>query len=491
MTWWDGATVYQCYLRSFADGNGDGVGDLPGLRSRLPYLRSLGVDAVWITPFYRSPMVDHGYDVSDPRDVDPLFGTLADFDGLVADAHALGMRVVIDVIPNHTSDRHPWFKAALAAPAASPERDRYLFRDEPNNWNSVFGGPAWQQAPDGQWYLHLFAPEQPDLNWRNPEVQADAEATLRFWLDRGVDGFRIDVAHGLFKDAAFTDNPRREGPGIKSFAGMEQRYTFDQPEVHDVYRRWRALAESYGDRVLLGEVFLWDPERVARYVRDDELHLAFSFLLLGQRWEAENLRRAVDLTRAAMGGRVAWALSNHDLPRHATRFGSRARARAGALLLLGLPGTVVLYQGEELGLEDAPVPPARRQDVMEPSRDPCRVPLPWAAAPAGGWRDPWLPVPPDWAALSVEAQEADADSMLHLYRRAVALRPTGPFEWLDDFGPDVVAYARGDVACVVNTSAAPVRLPRGAEVVLASAPLLDHGAHDGAALPPDAAAWLR
>jgi alpha-glucosidase len=480
--WWHDAAVYQVYIRSFADGNGDGVGDLVGLRSKLPYLRWLGVDAVWITPFYPSPMVDMGYDVSDPRGVDTRFGTLDDFDALVADAHALGLRVVIDVIPNHTSDQHPWFQEALAAPPGSPERDRYLFRDETNNWNSVFGGSAWASEPQGQFYLHLFAPEQADLNWRNPEVQADAERTLRFWLDRGVDGFRIDVAHGLFKDAAFRDNPMREGAGIKSFAGMEQKHTFDQPEVHDVYRRWRTLAESYGDRLLLGEVFLWDQDAVARYVRDDELHLAFSFLLLGQRWEAEHLRNAIEWSPE----RTAWTLSNHDLPRHATRFGSPARARAAALLLLSLPGMAVLYQGEELGLEDAPVPASARQDVMDPPRDPCRVPMPWSASSGAGWVEPWLPVPSAWSAVSVEAQQDDPLSVLHLYRQALALRSsvfTGPLLSPPTVRQNVLVYGRGAGTCVVNMGAEPVALPAG-RVVLAS------GSLGEGVLPQDTAVWL-
>ncbi|MDQ1437165.1 MAG: alpha-glucosidase [Acidimicrobiaceae bacterium] len=507
MTWWDGATVYQCYIRSFADGNGDGVGDLIGLRSRLAYLKWLGVDAVWITPFYRSPMVDHGYDVSDPRDADPLFGTLADFDGLVDEAHRLGLRVLIDVIPNHTSDRHPWFQAALAAPVGAPERDRYIWRDPapdggpPNNWRSVFGGPAWTlDERSGQFWLHLFAPEQPDLNWRNPEVAADAEATLRFWLDRGVDGFRIDVAHGLFKDARLRDNPEWTGEGVKELWGMEQRHSFDQPEVHDVYRRWRRLVESYGeDRVLLGEVFLWDPARVAAYVREDELHLAFSFMLLGQRWEADNLRRAIEWSAQ----NSAWALSNHDLPRHATRFGGVVeRARAAALLLLGLPGTAVLYQGEELGLEDAEVPEEARQDPIwfrsggtVTGRDPSRVPLPWAVSrpPAFGFCpdgvSPWLPMPADWGERSVEAQQDDGASILSLYRRALVLRPTlsGPLEWLDSSAAPF-AYRRGEVDVLVNVGDAPVPLPAG-DVILwsASTPL---GLRSTRVLPPDSAVWL-
>ena len=480
MTWWHGATVYQAYIRSFADGTGDGVGDLVGLRSRLPYLKWLGVDAVWITPFYPSPMVDHGYDVADPRNVDPVFGSLADFDAVVSSAHGLGLKVIIDVIPNHTSDQHPWFREGM--------RDRYIWRDEPNNWRSVFGGPAWSlDEESGQYWLHLFAPEQPDLNWRNPAVAEDAESTLRFWLDRGVDGFRIDVAHGLFKDAAFRDNPMRD----EGFDQMESRYTFDQPEVHDTYRRWRTLAESYGDdRVLLGEVFLWDPERVAAYVRDDELHLAFSFLLLGQGWDAEKMRNAIDWSSP----RSAWALSNHDLPRHATRFGgSPRRARAAALLLAGLPGTVVLYQGEELGLEDVPVPEEARQDPIwersggaHPGRDSCRIPLPWTSLPPTfgfcppGAR-PWLPMPRDWGLRSVEAQRADSLSILHLYRRALALRPTleGELEWIDD-AP--FAYRRGDVRVLVNMGDEPVPIDGG--VLLASERL------DGPMLPPDAAVWI-
>ena len=484
MTWWHGASVYQAYIRSFADGTGDGVGDLIGLRAKLPYLKWLGVDAVWITPFYRSPMVDHGYDVSDPRSVDPMFGSLADFDAVIASAHSLGLRVIVEVIPNHTSDQHPWFKAGL--------RDRYIWRDEPNNWRSVFGGSAWSKDEEsGQYWLHLFAPEQPDLNWRNPEVAADAEKTLRFWLDRGVDGFRIDVAHGLFKDAEFRDNPVRTGDD--GFGQMLSKHSFDQDEVHEVYRRWRTLVESYGeDRVLLGEVFLWDPARVARYVRDDELHLAFSFLLLGQSWEAEHLRNAIEWSLP----RSAWALSNHDLPRHATRFGgSVRRARAAALLLLGLPGTVVLYQGEELGLEDVPVPEHARQDPIwhrsdgaVVGRDSCRTPMPWTPGPPNfGFCPPgvkpWLPMPRSWGTRSVDAQRADERSVLHLYRQALRERQwlDGPLEWIDD-AP--FAYRRGEVRVLVNVGDEPV--PFEGDVVLASEPSVADGV-----LPPDTAAWVR
>ena len=490
--WWRDAVFYQVYIRSFADGNGDGVGDLIGLRSRLPYLQWLGVDAIWITPFFQSPMVDHGYDVSDPRAVDPLFGSIDDFDAVIADAHSLGLRVVIDVVPNHTSDQHPWFLEALASEVGSAARDRYVFRTETNNWQSVFGGPAWSlDNESGEHWLHLFAPEQPDLNWRNPEVHEDADATLRFWLDRGVDGFRIDVAHGLYKDAALRDNPTIEESGIRGFGGMEQRHTFDQPEVHDVYRRWRALAESYSpERVLIGEVFLWDPARIASYVRPDELHLAFSFLLLGQGWEVENLRNAIEWS---MGPSTAWALSNHDLSRHATRFRSAARARAAALLLLGLPGAVFLYQGEELGLEDAEVPVEARQDPLffrsggaHEGRDPARVPMPWTRG-LDEWVDPWLPVPSGWGERSVEAQREDASSMLALYRSAVALRRDGVlgdgFEWVEGLGAECLAYRRGGVVVAVNLGTDPVPLPAGSDVLLASGPV-------DREVPGDTAVWL-
>jgi alpha-glucosidase len=406
--WWRTAAVYQVYLRSFADGNGDGVGDIPGLRSRLSHLVDLGVDALWMTPHYPSPMVDHGYDVADYRGVDPLFGTLADMDGLVADAHAAGLRVLLDLVPNHTSDQHEWFREAIADRAA-PARSRYLFRDgrgpdgsePPNNWRSVFGGPAWtRESADGQWYLHLFAAEQPDLDWTSSEVADEFDDVLRFWLDRGVDGFRIDVAHGLAKHPDLPDNTVAP-PGTDPFAEMERAHSFDQEAVHDIWRRWRKVVGMYdGDRVLVGEVFLYDAARVARYLRHDELHLAFSFLLLGQSWDAHGWRWAIEQSTTALaevGAPPSWVLSNHDLPRHVTRYGGGAvgarRARAAALLAFGLPGAAFLYAGEELGLEDVDVPAAARQDPLwrnsggtHPGRDGCRVPLPWNdAAPACGF----------------------------------------------------------------------------------------------------------
>jgi alpha-glucosidase len=323
--WWRNAVVYEIYVRSFADSNGDGIGDLPGIRAHLPYLRDLGVDGIWLTPFFPSPGADHGYDVADYVDVDPQFGTLADLDALIADAHELGLRVTIDVVPNHTSSEHPWFRNALADPS-HPDRARYVFRpgrdgEPPNNWDSVFGGPAWTlDEATGDYYLHLFAPEQPDLDWHNPHVQADFEGILRFWLDRGVDGFRIDVAHGLFKDRLLRDEPEGAGPPRPGeTAGFDRQHAIDQPEVHALYRRWRELTDGYGDeRVLVGEVVLRDQARVARYVRPDELQLAFNFRLLWEPWEAEPLRAAIDGTLAALepvGATPTWVLENHDVMR--------------------------------------------------------------------------------------------------------------------------------------------------------------------------------
>jgi alpha-glucosidase len=369
--WWRDAVLHEVYVRSFADGTGDGVGDLAGVRQRLAYLAELGVDGLWLTPFYVSPMADHGYDVADPRDVDPLFGDLATFDGLLADAHSLGLRVLVDLVPNHSSDRHPWFAAAVAAGPGSPERARYLFRDgvdggPPNGWQSTFGGPAWTQVPDGQWYLHLFAPEQPDLNWRHPEVRADYERTIRFWLDRGVDGFRIDVAHGLVKDEGLRDNPPVEGE--PAFDASAQPYIWDHDEVHEVYRAWRAITDEYEaadgrPRAFVAEAWV-EPQRLARYVRPDELHLAFAFSLLLAPWSAAAWRAEIEEALAGTaehGATATWVLGNHDVVRPVTRYGGGpaglARARAAALTLLALPGTVFLYQGDELGLPQAEVPP--------------------------------------------------------------------------------------------------------------------------------------
>ncbi len=519
--WWSDAVFYEVYIRSFADGDGDGVGDLHGLSAKLPYLADLGVDALWLTPFYLSPMADGGYDVADPRAVDPLFGDLDAFDALLANAHALGLRVTIDVVPNHTSDRHRAFEAALYGRPGGPERDCYIFRDAapgggpPNNWRSVFGGPAWtRELRNGQWFLHLFAPEQPDLNWRNPAVGDDYEQILRFWLDRGVDGFRIDVAHGLVKDEALRDNPRGlDGPGATvtgSFGiGDEERHSYDQPEVHHIYRRWRSVLDSYpGDRMATGEVWVRAAAALARYVRPDELHLAFNFRYLSAPWEARAIRAAIDTEIAVLppGTPATWVLSNHDVVRHRTRLGTLARARAATLLMLALPGVAYLYNGEELGLPETVVAPESMQDPQwfrsggtQPTRDGARVPMPWSgqAPPYGfgpGSGATWIPQPDDWAALSVEAQTGAAGSTLELYRRALSLRRQEPafrdptLRWLES-ADDVLALERGQgaasVRCIVNLSAGPIDLP-GGEVLTCSSDLLGDGM-----LPASAAAWLR
>ncbi|WP_210649265.1 glycoside hydrolase family 13 protein [Nocardioides sp. SYSU D00065] len=518
--WWRHAVVYQVYVRSFADSDGDGIGDLPGITSRLPHLADLGVDALWITPFYTSPQHDHGYDVADYRDVDPLFGTLADADALVARAHELGLRVVVDLVPNHTSEEHEWFQAALAAGPGSPERARYLFRDSPdgtppNNWASVFGGPAWTQVADGQWYLHLFDSSQPDLDWRNPEVPAMFEDVLRFWLDRGVDGFRVDVAHGLFKEASLRDQVVSEDERPASAATTEHSMVerqlkdepmWDQPEVHDVYRSWSRLLDEAGpDRMAVAEAWTQTPESMAAFVRPDELDQAFNFAWLLAPWSAEAFAGVITDTLAAVapvGASPTWVLSNHDVVRHATRYGGGerglARARAATLTMLALPGSSYLYQGEELGLEQVDVAPEHRQDPSylrtgEVGRDGCRVPIPWSGseAPYGfgpGAGQPWIPQPPHWAPLTVAAQADDPSSTLSFYREA--LRTRRDFAWtagdeveIVSAGPEVLTFRRGPLTVVLNCGDSAVELPAG-ELLLASGPV------DGT-LPPDTAAWLR
>jgi alpha-glucosidase len=485
--WWRDAVFYEIYVRSFQDSDGDGVGDLPGIRSRLPYLRDLGVDALWLTPFYPSPGADHGYDVSDYVDVDPLFGTLADFDALLADAHELGLRVTVDIVPNHTSDRHPWFRE-------HPEY--YVWADRPNNWPSQFGGPAWTYDEErGRWYLHLFAPEQPDLDWHNPAVKEEFERILRFWLDRGVDGFRIDVAYGLYKDPELRDEVE---PFPETPFSSDWRASIDQPEVHELYREWRRLADGYeGDRVFVGEITFSDPTRVPAYVREDELHLAFNFALLLEPWDATAMRRAVDATLDALATVAAestWVLENHDVTRLPTRYGDLRAARAATLLLLALPGPVFLYAGQELGLEEVELPDELRQDPVffrtngrRKGRDGCRVPVPWTrAAPALGFTTgtPWLPQPGHWSGLSVEAQSGDPASTLELYRAAIAHRPRGrAIEWRES-PPGTLVFERGEMICVVNVDDDPLPLPDG-ELLLASEPDVT------TTLPLDTAAWIR
>ncbi|WP_328296914.1 glycoside hydrolase family 13 protein [Streptomyces sp. NBC_00435] len=532
--WLRGAVVYQIYPRSFADGNGDGVGDLAGIRARLPYLAELGVDALWISPWYTSPMADGGYDVADYRGIDPLFGTLAEAEQLIAEAHALALRVIIDIVPNHCSDRHPWFAEAMATGPGSPQRTRFHFRPgrgaagelPPNDWESHFGGPAWTRVPDGEWYLHLFAPEQPDFDWDHPEVRAEFEDVLRFWLDRGVDGFRIDVADHLAK-----------APGLPELRDYPARDANDSPwadqeAVHEVFRSWRAVADSYGgDRVFVGEIWLEDRDRFRAYLRPDELHTAFNFPFLGTAWDAAALRTVIDRTFAdhdPVGAIPTWVLSNHDVIRHVTRYGradtrhswdpvtegvpvdlglGRRRARAAALLTLALPGCTYVYQGEELGLaevEDIPAellqdPRWPRSGFTDRGRDGCRVPLPWSGhrapygfSPEGAATPPWLPQPSDWAGLSATAQQGDPASTLELYRSALGLRRSEPdlvsgeFAWLP--APDAaLAFTRGSgFTCLVNLGAEAVELPRHTSLLLASGPLTERGL-----LPGGTAVWMR
>ncbi|WP_350350035.1 glycoside hydrolase family 13 protein [Agromyces sp. G08B096] len=533
--WWRSAVIYQVYVRSFADSDGDGTGDLRGVRSRLGYLKELGVDALWFNPWYPSPLADGGYDVADYRDIHPAFGTLADAELLIAEAAALGIRTIIDIVPNHVSSEHPWFQAALAAGPGSPERERFWFHpgkgpngDEmPTRWVSNFQGDTWTRTtePDGtpgEWYLHLFTPEQPDLNWNHPDVRAEHEDILRFWFDRGVAGVRIDSAGLLIKDPALPEVPDVVEPGAHP--------TEDRDEVHDVYRAWRRIADSYdGTRVLVGEVWVPDASRFAAYLRPDEMHTAFNFDFMSRPWDAAELRASIDLmldAHAPVGAPSTWVLSNHDVTRPVTRYGredssfafakkrfgtptdlelGRRRARAAALLTAALPGSLYLYQGDELGLPEVELPREVLDDPMhfrsggvDPGRDGCRVPLPWRGtsapygfSPDGAAAAPWLPQPPEWAALSVQAQEADPASMLWLYRQALRIRRReaalgdGPMTWVDR-GPEVLCFRRGDdLVSITNLGRASVALPDHESILLASAPLED------GLLPTDATAWLR
>ncbi|UUN25185.1 glycoside hydrolase family 13 protein [Streptomyces sp. FIT100] len=542
--WWRSAAIYQIYPRSYADGNGDGIGDIAGIRARLPHLRDLGVDAVWISPWYVSPMADAGYDVADYRDIDPLFGTLEEAEALIAEAHELGLRIIVDMVPNHCSDRHPWFRAALLAGPGSPVRELFHFRPgkgeagelPPNDWQSCFGGPAWTRADDGgtsqgeasegEWYLHMFAPEQPDWNWDRPEVREEFESVLRFWLDRGVDGFRIDVASLLIKQEGLPDKATLPEGAPAPDA--------DRPEVHEIYRSWRRIADSYeGERAFVGELWV-PPESLPRYLRADELHTGFNFPYMQSPWDAAALRGVIDETlaqHAPVGAPATWVLGSHDATRVVTRYGradtsftdrqqpvpvdlelGTRRARAAALLSFALPGSVYVYQGEELGLwevEDIPLhlrqdPAVQQSGGTDPGRDGCRVPLPWEGdgtpfgfSPEGTGTstdigtEPWLPQPPAWKDHTVAAETGDPDSMLELYRTALRVRRTepalgdGPMAWLPA-ADGVLAFSRGSgFVCVVNLSDTPVELPGHTTPLLTSSPL------DRGLLPPDTAAWLR
>ncbi|MEU9123148.1 glycoside hydrolase family 13 protein [Streptomyces sp. NPDC048506] len=535
--WWRDAVIYQVYVRSFRDSNGDGIGDLAGVRTGLPYLKKLGVDGVWLSPFYPSPQHDHGYDVADYYGVDPVYGDLAEFDLLVADAHRLGLKVLLDIVPNHCSSEHPWFRTALEEAPGGPARELFHFADgrgpggalPPNNWRAMFGGPAWSRvegagpagnAADGQWYLHMFTPEQPDLNWRNPVVAADFEKVLRFWLDRGVDGFRIDVAAGLFKHPELPDSP--DPSADERTRDSVNPLAWNQPEVHQIWRDWRALCEEYTardghDRLLVGEVSVRTPSEQAAYVRPDELHQAFFFHLLTAPWDIDTFRTVISeaLTDiAATGSTVTWVLNNHDQVRTVTRYAAEpggdagasgpARARAAALLMLALPGAAYVYQGEELGLpevDDLPDgvltdPIFHRTGSRQHIRDGCRVPLPWSgrSAPFGFTADAaaartWLPQPERFAEHTADRALTDTDSFWHLYREGLHLRRTlpqlgeGTLRWLES-EPQVLAFVRGDgLVCAVNFGTDPVPAP------VSGVPLLASGDCPTGTLPGSTAAW--
>lgn len=519
--WWQNAVFYQIYPRSFSDLNGDGVGDIPGVIDKLGYLELIGIDALWLSPVMKSPMADHGYDVSDPRDIDPLFGGLESLDALISEGHGRGMKIVMDLVPNHTSDQHAWFTEALASEPGSTARARYLFKDgkgdngdePPNNWPSVFGGPAWTRVTEadgkpGQWYLHIFAAEQPDLNWDNPEVFADLEKTLRFWLDRGVDGFRIDVAHGMAKPEGLPDLDH-DAVGLLSNDDDDPR--FNNAGVHDIHRQIRAVLDDYPQAVTVGEIWVKDSVRFAEYVRPDELHLGFNFRLAEVKFESEEIREAIEHSLeavASVSGTPTWTLSNHDVEREVTRYseeGSAAagtdRARAMILVELALPGATFIYNGAELGLPNVDLPDDVLQDPVwersghsERGRDGCRVPLPWegSAPPFGFSTNPgtWLPIPEEWSALTAEAQLEDINSVLSLYRQAIDLhknRPEFAGEGIEWYGAPVgcLAFRRslGKLVCALNAGPTPIGLPPG-ELLLSSSPLVD------GKLPPNSAAWL-
>ena len=552
--WWRDAVIYQIYPRSWADADGDGIGDLPGITSHLPYLRTLGVDAVWLSPFYVSPMNDAGYDVADYRDIDPVFGNLDDADALVRTAHDLGLKVLVDLVPNHTSSEHEWFKAALAAEPGSRERNRYVFRDgtgpngdlPPNNWRSVFGGQGWSRVanPDGtpgQWYLHIFDSTQPDVNWDNEEVRAEYDSILRFWLDRGVDGFRVDVAHGLVKDQTYPDATGSMHTPENPVGHVMPMW--DQEGVHDIYRRWRTVIDAYttpgdpdSERILCAEAWVQPEERLARYVRSDEMHQAFNFPFLDTHWDAAAYQEVIERSlrsNDSVGAPTTWVLSNHDVLRHATRFGidqkgyrpngigaddpqpdtalGLRRARAATAMMLALPGSAYLYQGEELGLpEHTTMPDEFRQDPIfhrtkgteefALGRDGCRVPMPWTKdGPSHGFGSgahPWLPQPDAYGSLAVDQQDGIPGSTLTLYRDLLAYRHKhrfghGSLTWDALSGPDVVAFRNtsGDgertALIVTNFGERPVPLPDG-DVLISSGPLTDDGA-----VPTDTTVWLR
>ena len=520
--------IYQIYPRSFFDSNGDGEGDLPGVTSHLEHVQALGADAIWLSPFYTSPNKDGGYDVADPRDVDPRFGNLEDARMMINRAHQLGLRVLVDVVPNHFSDQHRWFKEAISAKSGSPERERFHFYDAkpdgaaPNNWISLFGGPAWTQIKnsDGtaQYYLHLFDSSQPDLNWENEEVASDFEKTLRFWLDLGVDGFRIDVAHGLAKENILVDHhdPQGLSDALRLDAQMsaEKRGEllasvpfFDRDGVHDVYRNWRKVFDSYNrDIMAVAEAWVHPPARAMRYVRSDELQQVFNFDLLVAPFDAAFLFECISSTLEMLrqvNAPATWALSNHDAPRVASRHGAKA-SRALALFVFALPGSCYIYNGQELGLPDAELADSDRQDPsffrtngVQKGRDGARVPMPWSGdkTPFGFTSgSPWLPIPNEWGEFSVSAQSADPASTLNLYRSALEIRKknlvgSGEIKWIDRGKTGLISFVRGEFAIYLNTATTAIEIPTAGTLVLGSSReiVLANGALN---LPAASAAWV-
>lgn len=534
--WWRSAVIYQIYPRSFSDSDGDGTGDLAGIIDRIHHLSDLGIDAIWLSPFFCSPQKDAGYDVSDYCSVDPIFGTLDDFKNLISKAHALNLRVIVDLVPNHSSDQHEWFRKAVLSDPGSPERDRYIFMDSnhakpdsrPNNWESVFGGPAWTQITEpngapGQWYLHLFDSSQPDLNWQNSEIRDLFRDILRFWLDLGIDGFRVDVAHGLIKKKGFPDKETSATPAI-GHAGPH----WDQEAVHEIYRDWRELLDEYGsDRILCAEAWVMPLSRLARYVRPDEMNHAFNFGYLATPWDASALKQVIKDSIRVFGQENApstWVLSNHDMVRHVSRFGldcitdpqptgigpnspekpDEARgltiARAATMLMLALPGSAYIYQGEELGLPEViDIPDADRQDPtffrtngQRYGRDGCRVPIPWEAnKPAFGFNSTgasWLPQPQSFYDLSRDRQEGVKGSTLELYKSLIRLRTehhlgSGNVEWLSEYGHNVIAFRNRKIMVIVNLGEKHISLPTG-KMLLSSVDL------EKGKLPQNAAAWV-
>ncbi|MCF8529320.1 MAG: glycoside hydrolase family 13 protein [Aquiluna sp.] len=531
--WWKSGVIYQIYPRSFADANNDGMGDLPGITQRLPKLKELGVDAVWLSPFYTSPQKDAGYDVANYRDVDPLFGTLEDFDQMVDRAHELGLRVMIDLVPNHSSDQHVWFQNALNSEKGSKERSYYHFKDgkgengelPPNNWQSMFGGPAWTRIEDGQWYCHLFDSSQPDLNWENQIVRDEFEDILKFWLDRGVDGFRVDQPHAMGKEPGLPDHPYVDEAGAGFIEGRENPPMWFQDSVHEIFRSWRKILESYpGERAMCGEAYVLPLSFMAQWVRSDEFHQTFNFRFLDAGWDKDTLVAAIDESFEAFDGVGApstWVLNNHDVMRHASRFGGDygrttasdgvgpenpqpnnelgiIKARAATLFMLALPGASYLYQGEELGLpEHTTIQPEFRQDPtffrtsgQRVGRDGCRVPLPWEDGnESNGFNESgksWLPQPQSYAALSRDSQETDSKSTLNLYKAALKLRADlalgeGSFDWVST--SESLSFVNNGILVVHNFSNESIPFPDG-EVLLTSS-------YGQTRLLPNTTAWIR